>query len=282
MVGFCGTDIIHIALWQRSQWWVSLGADSIHIAPWQRSQCCVYVGRAVFTLYYGREVSGGFLWDEQYSHCTMAAKSVFGLRGTGSIHIALWQRSQWWVSVGRTVFTLHYGSEVNEVSVGFTWAGSIHIALWQRSQWWVYVGRAVFALHYGSEVNVGFTWEGQYSHCTMADKSVLGLRGTGSIHIALWQRSQWWVSVGRAVFALHYGSEVSVGFTRDGQYSHGTMAEKSVVGLRGTGSIHIALWQRSQCWVYVGQAVFTLHYGREASVGFTWDGQYSHCTMAEK
>ena len=47
------------------------------------------------------------------------------------------------------------------------------------------MGRAVLALHYGSEVGVGFLWDGQYWHCTMAVKSVL-------------------VSVGRAVLALHY------------------------------------------------------------------------------
>ena len=70
---------------------------------------------------------------------------------------------------------------------------------------------------------------------------MLGLRGTGSIHIALWQRNQWSVSVGRAVFALHYNSEVSVGFLWDGQYSHYTMAVKSVVGFCGMGSIRITL-----------------------------------------
>ena len=70
---------------------------------------------------------------------------------------------------------------------------------------------------------------------------MLGLRGTGSIHIALWQRSKCWVYVGRAVFTLHYGREVSVGFLWDGQYSHYTMAVKSVVGFCGMGSIRITL-----------------------------------------
>ena len=104
--------------------------------------------------------------------------------------------------------------------LAFCGTGSIGIALWQRSQCWVSVGRAVLALHYGSEVGVGFLWDGQYWHCTMAVKSVL-------------------ISVGRAVLALHYGSEVGVGFLWDGQYWRYTMAVKSVVGFCGMGRIRV-------------------------------------------
>ena len=49
------------------------------------------------------------------------------------------------------------------------------------------MGWVVFALHYNSEVSVGFLWDGQYSHYTMAAKSVVGFCGMGSIGITLWQ-----------------------------------------------------------------------------------------------
>ena len=49
------------------------------------------------------------------------------------------------------------------------------------------MGRAVFAFYYGSEAGVAFLWDGQYWHCTMAVKSVLGFCGTGSIGVTLWQ-----------------------------------------------------------------------------------------------
>ena len=41
--------------------------------------------------------------------------------------------------------------------------------------------------------------------------------------------------MGRAVFALHYGSEVTVAFIGDRQYSHYIIAVKSVLGFCGMG-----------------------------------------------
>ena len=68
----------------------------------------------------------------------------------------------------------------------------------------------------------------------------------------------------------------------DRQHSHYTIAAKSVLALCGMGSINITLLQRSQCWLYVGWAVLTLHYCSEVSVGFMWDGQHLHYTITAK
>ena len=69
------------------------------------------MGWVVFALHYGSEVSGGFLWDGQYSHYIKAVKSVLGFCGMG------------WA-----LFALHYSSEV---SVGVLWdgMGSIRITV---------------------------------------------------------------------------------------------------------------------------------------------------------
>ena len=91
------------------------------------------MGRAVFALHCGSEVTVAFIGDRQYSHYIIAVNSVLGFCGMG------------WDGMGRAVFALHYNSEV---SVGFLWDG---------------MGWAVFALHYNSEVSVGVLWDGMGS-----------------------------------------------------------------------------------------------------------------------